>query len=132
MLFIKKAMAWFRKFTVVDAMIFELYLFTAAIVIAKLLPVVLTLNIWAYVIVLAIWLMIIFPALLKKTKWKRAMMDNYRKLSMWKISVYKILVMAATLLLLKLIPEMLIIDIVWYVGIACFGLGYLVALVFRK
>jgi len=44
----------FRKFTMVDAFFFELYLFAIGIVIAKLLPVVLSLNILVYAVVVVV------------------------------------------------------------------------------
>lgn len=132
MWFIKKSMDSFRKFTVVDAFFFELYLFTVGIVVAKLLPVVLTLNVWIYVIVVAVWLLIILPNLFKDSKKKWWMMRNYTSMSVWEISVYKILVIVAAFLVLKLIPAMLLLDIAWYVAIAFFGMGYLVAMIFRK
>jgi len=132
MSFIKKATDWFRNFRIVDAMIFEIYLFTVAIVLAKLVPAVLSLNIWLYAIVLLIWLSIILPSIFKKRLKDKSCMDNYRQLSIWKIWIYKVSVMVAWLLILKLIPAMLLLNIVWYVAIACFGLGYLIALIFRK
>ena len=132
MWFIKKAMDSFRKFNMVDAFFFELYLFAAGIVIAKLLPVVLTLNIWVYVIVVILWLLIVLPPMFKKTNKKLWMMRNFTSMSMWKVSVYKILVIVAAFLVLKLIPVMLLLNIAWYVAIACFGLGYLMAAMFRK
>jgi len=132
MRFIKKSMDWFRKFKFVDAMFFELYLFTVAIVIAKLLPVVLTLNVWIYAIVLAIWLSIIVPSIFRKIPKGKWFMDNYRKLSMWKIWVYKVSVMTAGLLVVKLIPLMLVLNIAWYVWIAFFAMWYVIAMVYRK
>ena len=54
MLFIKKTMDSFRKFTLLDVVFFELYLFTIGIVIAKLFPVVLSLNVWWYVLAVAV------------------------------------------------------------------------------
>ncbi len=53
-------------------------------------------------------------------------------MSVWKVSVYKTLIIAAAFLVLKLIPAMLLLDIAWYVGIAFFGMGYLMAAMFRK
>ncbi len=132
MWFIKKSMDVFHKFTVVDAFFFELYLFTAGIVIAKLLPVVLTLNIWLYVVVVVLWLLVVLPSVLKKTTKKWWMMRNFTGMNMWKVGVYKILVVVAAFLVLKLIPAMLLLDIAWYVAIAFFGMGYLMAVMFRK
>jgi len=60
------------------------------------------------------------------------MMHNFTHLSMWKVSVYKVLVVVAAFLILKLIPAMMLLDIAWYVGIAFFAMGYIMAAVFRK
>ena len=128
----KKSMDSFSKFTMFDAFVFELYLFTMGIVIAKLLPVVLSLNILVYVIVVGLWLLIIMPTIFKKSKKKWSMMRNFTGMGMWKVSVYKLLVIVAAFLVLKLIPVMLLLDIAWYVAIAFFGMGYLMAVVFRK
>ena len=119
----------------VDAGFFELYLFTIGIVIAKLLPVVLSLNIWLYVFVVVLWLAIIMPLLFKKGKkksWTANLMDNYRSWSVWTVAVYKIMIGVTAFLVLKLIPAMLLLDIAWYVAIAFFGMGYIMAVMFRK
>ena len=132
MWFMKKSMAAFSKFTMFDAFVFELYLFTMGLVIAKLLPVVLSLDILLYVIVVWLWLLIIMPTIFKKSKKKWWMMHNFTSMPMWKVSVYKLLVIVAAFLVLKLIPAMLLLDIAWYVWIAFFGLGYLMAVMFRE
>ncbi len=132
MWFMKKSMDAFSKFTMFDAFVFELYLFTAGIVIAKLLPAVLSLNILVYVVVVAAGLLVVLPAVFKKTKKKWWIVRNFTGMSMWKVSVYKLLVIVTAFLVLKLIPVMLLLDIAWYVGVAFFGLGYLMAIMFRK
>ena len=128
----KKSMDAFSKFTMFDAFVFELYLFTAGIVIAKLLPAVLSLNILVYVVVVAAGLLVVLPAVFKKTNKKGWMMRNFTGMNMWQVGIYKVLVIAAAFLALKLIPVILLLDIAWYVGVACFGLGYLMAVMFRK
>jgi hypothetical protein len=60
------------------------------------------------------------------------MMDNYRKLSVWQVIVYKILVGVAAFLIIKLIPAVMSVDIVWYVAIAFFGMGYIISATYRK
>ena len=118
-----------------DAGFFELYLFTMGIVIAKLIPAVLSLNIWLYVIVVAVWLAIVMPSILKKGKekwWAANLMHNYRNWSVWNIIVYKILIGVMAFLVLKLIPSMILVDIAWYVAIAFFGMGYIIAATYRK
>ncbi len=118
-----------------DAWITELYLFTIAIVIAKLIPAVLSVNIWLYVIVAVVWLLIIMVSIFKKDNQKWKMVDwfnNFKNLSVWKLSVYKLLVFVVALIVLKLIPAMMTVDIAWYVAIAFFGMGYVVVAMFRK
>jgi hypothetical protein len=41
-------------------------------------------------------------------------------------------VVAVSFLLLKLIPAMMLLDIAWYVAVAFFGMGYMMAAIFRK
>jgi hypothetical protein len=127
MKFIKRTMDSFRSFKFVDVMFFELYLFTAGIVIAMLIPAVLTLSLWLYVGLVAVGLLIIIPSVFKKGKW----LHNFIHLSMWKVSVYKLLVVVAAFLLLKLVPEIMTVSIVWFVAVACFGLGWMMAVMFR-
>lgn len=135
MSFIKKMMKSFSNFTMVDAGVFELYLFFSGIVIAQLLPVVLTLNVWVYVVVVAVWLAIVLPSIFKKGKenlWIDMVMNNYRNLRVWEIVVYKILIAFVAFLVLTLFPVLMTVDVVWYVAIAFFGMGYIMAVMFRK
>lgn len=125
----------FRTFTLVDAMFFELYLFSIGIVLAKLIPAVLSLTIWLYVFVVALWLSVIMPLLFKKWKqksWVANLMDNYRNWSIWKVGIYKVTVVVAAFLVLILIPVMMTVNIAWYVAIAFFCMGYIMAVMFRK
>lgn len=123
----------FRKFTLVDLMFFELYLFSVGIVLAKLIPAILLLNVWLYVIVVAIWLAIILPAAFKKD-WKKRLelRRNFTKFSVWRVGVYKMTVVVAAFLVLILIPIMMTVNIAWYIAIAFFCMGYIMAVMFRK
>lgn len=60
------------------------------------------------------------------------MMNNYRNWGVWKVGVYKMTVVVAAFLVLILIPIMMTVDIAWYVAIAFFGMGYIMAAMFRK
>lgn len=123
----------FHKFTILDIAIFELYLFSMGIVIAKLIPAVLSLNIWLYVAVTVVWLVIVVPSIYKKIPQRRWLIArNFVNLSIWKIGIYKLLVVVVAFLVLKLIPVMMTVAIAWYVAIAFFGMWYLMAAIYRK
>lgn len=133
MQFIKKRMESFRKFTLRDIAVFETCLFAIGIVLAKLIPAVLSLSMYYYIIFVVLWSAIILPAVYKKNaiKWSRVRY-NFTHLSIWKLGVYKILVLVAAFLFLKLIPALMLVDIARYVAIAFFGIGYLMAAMYRK
>jgi uncharacterized membrane protein (DUF485 family) len=59
-------------------------------------------------------------------------MHNYRNLRVWKLVVYKLLIAITAFLILKLIPVMMDVNIAWYVAIAFFGMGYIIAVMYRK
>jgi len=112
MSFTKTAIAWFRRFKIIDAIIFKTYLFTVAIILAKLIPETLNLNIWTYIITLIIWFSIVLSSIFKKKLKTKTWMDNYRQLPIWKIWIYKISIIIAGLLTVKLIQEILLLNIV--------------------
>ena len=59
-------------------------------------------------------------------------MDNYRSWSVWKVGIYKVTIVVAAFLMLILIPVMMTVNIAWYVAIAFFCMGYIMAAMFRK
>ncbi len=124
------------KFKMVDIQIFKFYLLFVGLLLAKLIPDILELNVWWYVIVSVIaivyFLTILFKKGEKKVWFMKLWLDRFHKLSFWQVGIYKLTVVVFALMLVKLFPGLMSINIAWYAVWFWFGAGYFVKMIWVK
>ncbi len=133
MFLIKNAMKSLSRFRLIDVIIFECYLLFVGWLLAKLIPWVLGLNVWWYVIVSVLGVVYLLMILVfkrdKKSKTMKSVLDRFHKLTIWQVSVYKIILVIFWFMLMKLFPGLMLIDIARYVAWVWFGAGYFVKMI---
>ncbi|HKL43867.1 MAG TPA: hypothetical protein VJ892_01165 [Candidatus Absconditabacterales bacterium] len=133
MFLIKNAMKSLSRFRLIDVIIFECYLLFVGGLLAKLIPGVLGLNVWWYVIVSVLGVVYLLMILVfkrdKKSKTMKSVLDRFHKLTIWQVSVYKIILVIFGFMLMKLFPGLMLIDIARYVAGVGFGAGYFVKMI---
>lgn len=136
MFLIKNAMKSLSRFRLIDVIIFECYLLFVGWLLAKLIPWVLGLNVWWYVIVSVLGVVYLLMILVfkrdKKSKTMKSVLDRFHKLTIWQVSVYKIILVIFWFMLMKLFPGLMLIDIARYVAWVWFGAGYFVKMIRTK
>jgi len=133
---IATSMKSLSKFKIIDVQIFKFYLLFVGLLLAKLVPWVLALNVWWYVIVsvLAIvyFLTILFKKWEKKVWFVKLWLSRFHKFNMLQISIYKVTTIVFALMLVKLFPCLLDVNIAWYAAGFAFGAGYFVKTIWVK
>lgn len=133
---IKSSMKSLSTFKLVDIIIFETYLLFVGLLLAKLITWILGLGLWFYVVISVIGLIyLLFVLVFKndgKSKNLKSIIDRFHKLTIWQISIYKIVVVFCGLALMKVFPELMNIDIAWYTVFFGFGAGYFVKMIWIK
>lgn len=127
-----------RNFNLFEIVIFKLYLITITFVLAILFPVLLSLNVYIYLIAFVILDALVIFILVKKEwnyvkkvfteKWYKAM----KKFSMFDFALFKITLVSFTLLIAKVFPELLSVNIWIYLVIFWFGAWYFTSKICKK
>jgi len=133
---IKYSMKSLSSFKLIDVIIFECYLLFVGWLLAKLIPWILNLNVWWYVIVSVLGVMYLLLILVfkkdNKPKILKSVLDRFHKLNIWQVSAYKIIVVIFWFMLMKLFPVFMIIDVARYVAWVWFGVWYFVKMIWVK
>lgn len=133
MFLIKNAMKSLSRFRLIDVIIFECYLLFVGWLLAKLISWVLGLSVWWYVIISVLGVVYLLMILVfkrdKKSKTMKSVLDRFHKLTIWQVSVYKIILVIFWFMLMKLFPGLMLIDIARYVAWVWFGAGYFVKMI---
>lgn len=134
MYIITNAMKSMKKFRLIDVQIFKFYLLFCGLFLAKLIPGILALNMWWYVLIPALatvyFLTILFKKNSKKVDFIKLWLDRFRNFNMWQITIYKISIVVFGLMLAKVFPELIWANIVLYAIVVWFGVWYFVKMVF--
>lgn len=131
MCFISKSMKVARNLNVWEISFFKLYLVTAAFILAIWFPILLTADLWIYIVASVILLTFTFSSLIQQqgnfyktmfTQW--FWVHIFEKSSILDISIFKLTMVSVALLVAKLFPILLTAHIAWYIAIACLFIWY--------
>ncbi len=131
MCFIDKSMKVAQNFNVWEISFFKLYLVVVTFILSILFPILLTANLWVYVIATVILTIITFKIMIKQqgnfyktafTKW--FWVHIFKKMWMFDISIFKLTMVSFGFLLAKLFPVLLTAHIAWYIAVACTFIWY--------
>lgn len=130
----KKLMEMGQNFSIGDIVVTKLYLLAVAALLALIFPVLLSINVRVYVALFAVFYAYTMNTTLKKegNYIKKLMkgdwsMKLFKKYSMMDFAAFKMTMVLAGLLIIKLFPVILTINVAWFVGVFTFGLGYFMA-----
>jgi hypothetical protein len=133
---ITNSMKSISKFKMIDVIIFECYLLFVGWLLAKLVPWVLLLNVWLYVFVSVLGIIYLLSIFVfkkdKKSKSIKSVLDRFHKMTMSQISIYKTTLLIIWLMLMKLFPELMMVDIARYVAGFGFWVWYFVKMIWVK
>ena len=116
---------------------FKLYLVTVTFILSIWFPVLLTGDLWLYIVTSVILLILTFSFLIKQqgnfyktifSEW--FWIKIFKKASIYNIGIFKLTMMSFALLMAKLFPVLLTAHIAWYIAIACVFIWYYFNLLF--
>lgn len=137
--FIKNALEKSRRFNLLEIMIFKFYLISVSIIFSIWFPIIISLNLYFYLLLFLILDILTIFLLIKKQwnfvkkifSWKKwyKIFKNYSMFDFW---LFKITVASFWLLLVKLFPVFLSFHIWIYLTIFWFWAGYFICKAFNK
>ncbi len=131
MCFISKSMKVAQNLNVWEISFFKLYLVAVTFILSIWFPIILTANLWLYIILSVILLILTFGIMIKQqgnfyktifTKW--FWVHIFEKMGIFDIGIFKLTMVSFALLLAKLFPVLLTAHIAWYIAIACLFIWY--------
>lgn len=128
-----------QNFSISDITITKIYLLAVAALLSLIFPVLLSANIRVYVIIFAVFYIYTINLTIKKEgnymkkllqwDWSMKLFKKYNTMDM---GAFKATMVLAGLLIFKLFPVILTINVAWFVGVFAFGLGYFVGKISMK
>lgn len=123
-----------QNFSIGDIAVTKAYLLAVSALLAIIFPVILAANVRVYVALFVVFYLYTMNITMKKEgnyikkllkgDWS---MKLFKKYSMMDMAAFKLTMVLAGLLIIKLFPVVLTINIAWFIGVFAFGLGYFVA-----
>jgi hypothetical protein len=139
MWFIRKSLKVAQKFNVWEISFFKFYLVTVAFILSIWFPVLLTANLWVYIIAAFVLLALIFKIMIaqqgnfyKKMFALWFWVHLFKKMDMVDMSIFKLTMVSIGFLIAKLFPVLLSAHIAWYIAVACLFIWYYFHWVFSR